>query len=141
MKMKGITPIISIVLLLLITIVVIGLAAVYFTDTQTGAQEQTNSAIANLRTQLIVPFSFENQIGTNFHIRNKGDTAIEAGTLTVYADNEPVDAQILEPIQPGTVGTITVPPEVIANNNKLRIVGTVYEQTISIDKGEIIGEW
>ena len=139
--MKGITPVISVVLLILILIAVIGLAFVFFSDTATSTQDSTQASLSNLVTSINGQFVIENQIGTNFNIRNQGKETISAGVLTVYADDKAVDAQILQPILPGDVGTITVPPEVIEENTKLRIVGTIYEQTVTIEKGEIIGEW
>ncbi len=139
--MKGITPIIATVLLLLIPIVIVGLAFVFLSGTSSDVQGATEESVANLATKIDVQFSIESQVGTNFYIRNKGEKPIEAGTLTVYADNEAVDAQILEPIQAGAVGPLSVPPEVIVENEKLRVVGTIYEQTVTIEKGEIVGEW
>lgn len=139
--MKGISAVVTTVLLILIVVAVIGLAFTFFVGTQNAAQNSGNQALTNVLTKIDVPFSFENQVGTNFYIRNKGTTSITAGTLTVYADDAAVDAQIPQAIQPGAVGALTVPPEVIANNAKLRITGSVYEQTVTIQKGTIVGQW
>ncbi len=86
--MKGITPIIAIVLLLLMTVAAAGTAYLWFTSTQGRIQQQVSGRItstgANIQFQItgLVCDSSSNNI--SFYVRNQGD-AISAGTWVLTA--------------------------------------------------------
>ncbi|MBI5061801.1 MAG: hypothetical protein HZB67_05830 [Candidatus Aenigmarchaeota archaeon] len=87
MKAKGITPVISIVLLLMITIALIGFAFVWFTkiwniaatssETQLGAQVSKGEKV----------ISIDNINATHVTVRNNGISLIGADEVRVYINN------------------------------------------------------
>src|SRR3989344_7559884 len=84
--MKGITPVIAIILLLLITISMVGFAFVWF---QRVAQTATDSADNALDTQL----SQQNQkvridstSGTTIYLRSTGSQSLPASSVALYVN-------------------------------------------------------
>ena len=84
--MKGITPVIAIILLLLITISMVGFAFVWF---QRVAQTATSSSDTALQTQLnqqAQTAKIDSAGGTTVTIRNTGSQSIAAGAVTVFVN-------------------------------------------------------
>src|SRR3989344_5907916 len=84
---KGITPVITVILLLLIAVVIVGFAFAFFTDifkattaeTQTTVEQQLISAGKNVR--------IDNVAGNNITIRNMGTKDITPSDLAFYVEN------------------------------------------------------
>lgn len=87
--MKGITPVISIILLLLVTIAIVGLASGFlqrlFGLAGTGVDEQLNAST----TQLGQTIKIESATGTSVDIRSTGSKTIDLSSVKVFADNAP----------------------------------------------------
>ena len=104
--MKGITPIIAIVLLLLMTVAAAGSAYLWFTSTQGRIQQQVSGRItstgANIQFQITGLECTTSSV--SFYARNQGD-AIENGTwiLTVL---DTTDA-VVDTAENSSVGSIS----------------------------------
>lgn len=104
--MRGITPVIAIILLLLITISMVGFAFMFFTRT---AQTSAESGEEQLRQQLQQAggqFSIEG-ISTQgeIYVRNRGSGLL--ANFSVFVDNSPVQFQQTA-INPGSVGPVKI---------------------------------
>lgn len=84
--MKGITPVIAIILLLLITISMVGFAFIWF---QRVAQTATASSDTALQTQLNQQGQtarIDSVAGTSVTIRNTGSQSIAAGAIVIFVN-------------------------------------------------------
>jgi flagellin-like protein len=106
--MKGITPVIAVILLLLITISMVGFAFVWFTRLAQTAQEavsgQQNATIDPLSKRVTI----DNVGGASLTLRNRGTRTVEASELGFYINNSAVTCTGLSPIQPNAIGTCTL---------------------------------
>src|SRR3989338_8298270 len=69
---KGITPVIAIILLLLITISMVGFAYVFFSRTVSSSGQQIENQTRQLVQQGSVRFSIEGASGNKIYLRNHG---------------------------------------------------------------------
>ncbi len=103
---KGITPVIAIILLLLITISIVGFSFMFFQrTTETASQsgeEQLKQQTASAGTQLRI----EGASGNKVYIRNVGGSKIDKSALGFYADGAPktVASATVDPLPPGQAG-------------------------------------
>jgi len=96
-RTKGITPVISIVLLLMITIALIGFAFVWFSKILTTGQEkgtiQLNTSIATMAKAIRVDNVYRGSTGTfTLTVRNVGATNIGPTDVTVYLNGAALTA-------------------------------------------------
>jgi flagellin-like protein len=88
-KMKGITPVIAIILLLLITISITGFAFVWFsritTDTGTAMQNQTRELMS--ATQQRVNIEAISATSCTITVRNTGGATIPGNKINLYVNN------------------------------------------------------
>jgi len=87
--MKGITPVIAIILLLLITISMVGFAFVWFSRVTSSAGAQIeNSTLSQLRTQgQRISIENINPSGATVTVRNSGTVSIDQTELALYINN------------------------------------------------------
>src|SRR3989338_429961 len=87
--MKGITPVIAIILLLLITISMVGFAFVWFSRVTSSAGSQIeNSTLSQLRTQgQRITIENINPSGATVTVRNSGTVSIDQTELALYINN------------------------------------------------------
>jgi flagellin-like protein len=91
---KGITPIIAIVLLLMITVAVAGTVSFWLTSVQRGAQSEIEDAtgIITEQTQQTITIEFRTCDATNDEviavIRNGGTRRIDSGEAVLVVKNE-----------------------------------------------------
>lgn len=89
--MKGITPVVAIILLLLITIAIVGFAMVFFQRTVTSAtesgQEQLNSQTSQLAKTAVIANTNCVEGTSTINIRNTGTQSIAASEVSVFIDN------------------------------------------------------
>ncbi|MBI2076244.1 MAG: hypothetical protein HYT72_03280 [Candidatus Aenigmarchaeota archaeon] len=87
--MKGITPVISVILLLLVAIAIVGLASGFFqrifTQAGTGVDEQLNAST----TQLGQTIKIDSAAGTSVVVRSTGSKTMDLSSVKVFADNVP----------------------------------------------------
>ncbi len=86
--MKGITPVIAIVLLLLITVAIVGFAFGFFQKILGIATEKTEEQVGGQTSSLSATIDIDNVYAGGVTVRNTGSDSISTGTLIVYVDNE-----------------------------------------------------
>ncbi|MFH1127155.1 MAG: archaellin/type IV pilin N-terminal domain-containing protein [archaeon] len=98
LKRKGITPVIAIVLLLMMTVAAAGMAYVWIMSVQEGIASDTDQDISNLqdekntRLEIVNVYNDSGEIGMT--IRNAGThvfSAAEAAAIGLYIDGVSVD--------------------------------------------------
>ncbi len=85
--MKGITPIIAIILLLLITISMVGFAFVWFTRIAESASAAGSSQLNQTLGQMAQKIRIDNVNGYTVTIRNIGSQTIQSASLSFYVNN------------------------------------------------------
>lgn len=118
---KGITPIIAVILLLLITISMVGFAFVWFSriaqQSAEAAENQTGSIIAAQEKKIRI----DNAAGTSVSIRNIGTRAVAISELATFENDAARTLSVCSgSIQPGSVATCTL-SETCETGNKLKI--------------------
>ena len=123
--MKGITPVIAVILLLLITVSLVGFAFVWFTrvatTAATGIENQTSKLLATKSVR--IENAKVSGTTTNIDLRNTGDVIINSGELAFYIEDGRVVGSLGCPasIAPGSVVTCS-PPAVQCNaTQRLRV--------------------
>lgn len=84
--MKGITPIVAIILLLLITISMIGFAFVWFTRVSELATQQTQQQLEGQLSQTAQKIAIDAATTTSVTIRNTGSKDIPVSQISVFVD-------------------------------------------------------
>ncbi len=142
---KGITPVIAIILLLLITISMVGVSFMFMqritqTATQTGEQQlsQQISQIGSL-------FSIEGVDKNKVYIRSRGSTAITGNSLAFFVNNVKVDSDN-PTIAPGAIGTVALNDAQLAqlpDPAELKVTSAGFSDTITADfySRHAVGYW
>ena len=84
--MKGITPVIAIILLLLITISMVGFAFVWFQRVAQTATENTDTQLQAQLTQQSQKIRIESAAGTSVSLRNTGSQSIPVGSVAIFVN-------------------------------------------------------
>ena len=123
--MKGITPVIAVILLLLITVSLVAFAYTWFTrvatTAATGIENQTSKLLAT--KSIRIENAKVSGTTTKIDLRNTGDVIINSGELSFYIEDGRVVAALGCPasIAPGAVVTCS-PPAVQCNaTQRLRV--------------------
>lgn len=123
--MKGITPVIAVILLLLITVSLVAFVFTWFTRVATtaaaGIENQTGKLLAT--KSIRIENAKVSGTTTNVDLRNTGDVIINSGDLAFYIEDGRVVAALGCPasIAPGSVVTCS-PPGVTCNaTQRLRV--------------------
>jgi len=85
--MKGITPVIAVILLLLITISMVGFAFVWFSRVAQTATEQTEKQLQTDLDRQGKKVAIDNIGSGSVTLRNIGTSNIAAGDLKLYVNN------------------------------------------------------
>lgn len=121
--MKGITPVVAIILLLLITVSMVGFAFVWFTRISTLASEKIENRTEALLTTKSI--RIENARGTTVDIRNTGDVVIRDAELAFYvSDVRQAGTTCPASIAPNAVVSCTLPGAGCPAGSRLRITVT-----------------
>jgi len=108
--MKGLTPVIAIVLILGVTISIAGTVMIFLSRTQHGLTEkgtqELNRTVGRLFTELKVE-SFDKDTGT-VYIRNDGIETVPGNQVVIYVDDNPVQILSSENIKPNLVGQFVI---------------------------------
>ena len=99
--MKGITPIIAIVLLLMITIALVGFAFVFFSRTLSGSANATEAQLQQQMRSMTGSVTIENVNGDKVYIRNSGNTDINSAGLAIYANGVKLVHNLPVVLKPG----------------------------------------
>ncbi len=84
--MKGITPVIAIILLLLITISMVGFAFIWFQRVAQTATSSTDTALQAQLTQQNQKVRIESAAGTILSLRNTGSQSITVGLISIFVN-------------------------------------------------------
>lgn len=84
--MKGITPVVAIILLLLIVIAMTGFAFMWFTRMTSGVANQTEEQIQQQMTSASKKVSIDSASSMGIWIRNIGTSSISTDEIGVYKD-------------------------------------------------------
>ncbi len=129
---KGITPVISIVLLLMVTVAIAGAAFIFLQSTFRGASETTSAQLEHQIGQFTSQPKIEGASGNNVYVRNMGSSEIRG--LIFYADDVKKDVTGPVSIAPGQVGEYTLQGFSADATKKLKITsGTFFDQIINKD--------
>jgi flagellin-like protein len=106
--MKGITPVIAIILLLLITISMVGFAFVWFSRMAVGITNQTEEQIQQQIAAAAKKVAIDSVTAGNIWVRNIGAASIPVGEISVYVNNAKVTCTWTGSIAPGAVSACGV---------------------------------
>jgi len=107
--MKGIAPIVSTILLLLITIAIIGVVFVFLGGVMGTSTEEASESMGHIIESMATRFSvaYVDTTGDNLYIRNIGEETISY--LHVFVDGAEKNITV-ESIEPGSTGILSIGP-------------------------------
>ena len=109
--MKGITPVIAIILLLMITVAIAGFAFVWFSRVASVTANRTEMSINQQQSQMMQTIKIDSYSDTSnsVYIRNTGSVDISSNSIAVYVNNDlAICTWSSNTISPGSVAQCTV---------------------------------
>jgi flagellin-like protein len=106
--MKGITPVIAIILLLLITISMVGFAFIWFNRMMTTTTNETTRQTEEQLSQMGQKVSIDSTTASNIYVRNIGSVSIPVTRIAVYVNGAAVSCTWSGSIAPGAVSACGV---------------------------------
>ncbi len=105
--MRGVSEVIAIILILMITISLAGLAYMFMSTTMSDVTSSAGSTVDTTTSSMMTSFTIESMDIAKVYVRNTGQNALTS--LSVYVNDEPAVYNITpSSISAGTVGTITI---------------------------------
>ncbi len=104
--MRGVSEVIAIILILMITISLAGLAYMFMSTTMSDVTSSAGSTVDTTTSSMLTSFTIESMDVAKVYVRNTGQNAWTS--LSVYVNDEPAVYNITPSISAGTVGTITI---------------------------------
>jgi flagellin-like protein len=104
--MHGVSEVIAIILILMITISLAGLAYMFMSTTMADVTSSAGSTVDTTTSSMLTTFTIESMDVAKVYVRNTGQNALTS--LSVYVNNEPATYNVTTPIAAGAVGTITI---------------------------------
>jgi flagellin-like protein len=105
--MHGVSEVIAIILILMITISLAGLAYMFMSTTISDVTSSAGSTVDTTTSSMITSFTIENMDIDKVYVRNTGQSVLT--DLSVYVNDEPANYNITpSSIASGAVGTITI---------------------------------
>jgi len=135
LKMKGITPIITVILLLLIAVVMVGFAFGFFSNIFTTTSTETTSALnttVSIYGKQVRIDSIDSQATRFVTLRAVGSRAINSGDIVLYVAGNPVNILGSCPggtINPGGTNTCILAVGQCPPGSTLRAVAPGNENT------------
>ncbi|MFH0949346.1 MAG: hypothetical protein V1802_02565, partial [Candidatus Aenigmatarchaeota archaeon] len=114
--MRGITAVVSIILLLLITISLVGTAFVFIGRTVESSAQTGEEQVKQQTSQIGILFAIENVDKNHVYIRNAGVTPLQLSSLSFYVNNQKIDVAGPETLASGAMG------EYFLNDSKLAMI-------------------
>ena len=138
--MKGITPVIAVILLLLITIAIIGFTSVFFQQTVTTGGEQAQQAAAGQANKALQTAEIVDVSNGKVTIKNVGTEPISTDNVGVFVDGVPADVLPYGgagEIAPGSSKTfdVTVPFGSGERTIVVSVPGNSQSTTMQLDAG------
>ncbi len=111
-KMKGISPVIATILLLLITVAIVGIAFNFFTQTTSTTTQQVQDTTEQQLNQFGKQISLEAITNDSVTLRGTGSSSIPGNEIQVYVDGAVrTCSPAMGTIAPQQVQTCTFSPE------------------------------
>ena len=130
MQSKGITPVISIVLLLLVTLTIFGIVYAFMNNMLGTSAGSTSENTENIMEQLSSKFRADSvDEDGNVYIRNIGENTLS--NFTVFVDGLPQDS-VSESIVPGSLGVLSLSSPLAEGVHNLTIASGGYSVRESI---------
>ncbi|MAH42482.1 hypothetical protein CL614_02020 [archaeon] len=129
---KGITPVIAIVLLLMITIAIIGLAFAFFTGFFSTVTDDTGQGVEDIVSDFQRGIRLESVTVDAIYLRNTGASPISGADLYIYLNDEQIEFTLDNDIEAGDVGTLTV-SEPLADTDTVRVNYGILKDSIKIE--------
>ncbi len=109
-QLKGITPVVSVILLLLVTIAVVGFATGFFQRIMSAAGASAEQQLNVSTTQLSQTIKLDSAAGTTVVVRSTGSKAIDLSSVTIFINNMPQTCTTWNPsvLTPGNTATCTM---------------------------------
>ncbi len=129
---KGITPVIAIILLLLITIAIVGFAFMFFQRTTETAAASGEQQLSNMLSQMASRPRIEGAAGDTVYVRNTGSTDLSKGSLGFFADGQ--QKKIIsgnDVIKPNEVGTYVLSGFDAQAVSKLKVTSGGFSDSIT----------
>ncbi len=104
--MRGVSEVIAIILILMITISLAGLAYMFISTTLSDTTAVASSTVSSTSSAMMTFFVIESVSSDTVYIRNTGSNTLVG--LAAYIDDMPANATYPISIEPGTVGNITL---------------------------------
>jgi flagellin-like protein len=104
--MRGVSEVIAIILILMITISLAGLAYMFMSTTMSDVTSSAGSSVDTTTSSMLTSFTIESMDVAKVYVRNTGQSALTS--LSVYVNDEPATYNVTTPIAAGAVGTITI---------------------------------
>ncbi len=104
--MRGVSEVIAIILILMITISLAGLAYMFMSTTMSDVTSSAGSSVDTTTSSMLTSFTIESMDVAKVYVRNTGQSALTS--LSVYVNDEPATYNVTTPIAAGVVGTITI---------------------------------
>ncbi len=104
--MRGVSEVIAIILILMITISLAGLSYIFMSTTMGDVTSSAGSTVDTTTSSMLTSFTIESMDVAKVYIRNTGQNALTS--LSIYVDSEPAAFNVTTPITPGSIGTITI---------------------------------
>lgn len=139
--MKGISAVIVILILLIITVSMVGLVMLFLGNVQ---QKTVESAQENAETFTgqAIPFAIESVDGTAVYVRNMGTKSIENISLVFYVDNQRMEIET-DNVTPGALSRINLSEGVLAAGTysfKLSSTLTEAAETKEVPRSNLLRE-
>lgn len=105
--MRGVSEVIAIILILMITISLAGLAYMFMSTTMSDVTASASSTVDTTTSSMLTSFTIESMDVAKVYIRNTGQSALT--DLSVYVNGEPATFNVTPTsIATGAVGMITI---------------------------------
>ncbi|MBI5060802.1 MAG: hypothetical protein HZB67_00650 [Candidatus Aenigmarchaeota archaeon] len=128
MRKKGVTQIVSVLLLVLIAVLLLFLVFGFFNDISEMFKSSAEKQSDIEKHKLGEKFRVDGFDGQNLKIKNTG--TIELSDLEVYIENNPVSYAPIQPIQPGQIATLVLNKDEIPVEENLTVsVKSAYFMT------------
>jgi hypothetical protein len=127
---KGISAVIAVILLLLITISITGIAFIFFSRTQQSVQNATEQQLQQQTSLLGTNFAIDGTSQNQVYIRNLGTNSL--ANLSFYVNNVPVNYIGPASLAPNDVGVYTLVNPPTGSATIVVTAGTVSKQASTI---------
>lgn len=105
--MKAVSEVIAIILILMITISLAGLAYLFMSTTMADTTASASSSVSSTTSSMLTSFRIESMDIAKVYVRNTGQNPLT--NLSVYVNDEPATYSLTpSSIAPGNVSTVTI---------------------------------